>query len=160
MRQADPSQKNIAQVFWITQGSVSKILKRHRETGLTTPRPRSGRPKKTTARHDRYLLRLCCNNQTKLSSQLCADWIRFTNVPVTTRLVNYRHLNAGYLARRPVRKPLLQRRHLQERFVWGRGHLNWIDCHWPHVVFCDECRFLLFRQDGRVRVCRRGSLFD
>ena len=156
MRQAGSSQKDIAQVFRITQGSVSKILKRHRETGLTTPRPRSGRPKKTTARHDRYLLRLCRNSRTKPSSQLRADWIRFTNVPVTTRLVNYRLLNAGYLARRPVRKPLLQRRHRQARFVWARGHLNWRDGHWQHVVFSDESRFLLYRQDGRVRVRRQA----
>ena len=134
-------------------------MKRDRETGLTgqtTPRPISGCPKNTTARPDRYLLRLCRNSRTKPSSQLRADWILFTNVPLATRLVNYRLLNAGYLARRPVRKPLLQRRHRQARFVWARGHLNWCDGHRQQVAFSDESRFLLYRQDGRVRVLRQA----
>ena len=129
MRQAGYSQKDIAHVLRITQWSISKILKRHRETGLTTPRPRSGRPKKTTARHDRYLLRLCRNSRTKPSSPLHADRIRFTNVPMTTRLVKYPLLNGGYLASRHVRKPLLQRRPRQARFVWAHGHLNLCDGH-------------------------------
>ena len=38
-------------------------LKRHRETILTTPTPRSGCSKKTTARHDRYM---CRNSRTNL----------------------------------------------------------------------------------------------
>jgi transposase len=101
LRQAGSSHKDIAPVFRITHGSVSNILKRHLETCLTTPRPRSDRPQKTTARHDRYLLRMCRNSRIKPSSQLRADWIRFIKVPVTTRLVNYRLLNDGYLARRP-----------------------------------------------------------
>jgi len=77
MRQAGSSQKDIVQVFLITQGPISKILKRHRLTGLTAPRPIYCRAKKPKARHDRYLLRLGCNRQTKLSSRLHADWIRF-----------------------------------------------------------------------------------
>ena len=127
---------------------------RHRETGLTIPRPRSGRFKKTTARHDRYLIRLYRNSRTKPSSQLRADWILFTNVPVATRLVNYRVLNTVYLARRPVGKPLLQKRHRQARFVWARGQLNWCDGHWKYVVFSNESRLLLYRNDGRVLVLR------
>jgi len=92
---------------------------------------------------------------------------------VATRL-----LNAGYLARRPVRKPLFvwTRGHLnwcdgdwqhvvfsdesrpvrKPLFVWTRGHLNWCDGDWQHVVFSDESRFLLYRQDGRVRVLRQA----
>jgi len=63
MRQNGSSQKDIAQVFRITQASIFKILKHHRETGLMIPRPRYGCPKKITARHDRYLLRLWRNSR-------------------------------------------------------------------------------------------------
>jgi len=68
---------------------------------------------------------------------------------MTTRLVNYRLLDPGYL-----RKALLQRRHRQARFVWARWHLNLYDGYWQHVVF--ESIFLLYRQDGRVRVHRQA----
>ena len=39
--------------------------------------------------------------------------------------------------------------------MWARGDLNWCDGHWQHVVFSDESRFLLYRQDDRVRVIRQ-----
>ena len=129
MRQNGSSQKGIAQAFRITQGYISKILKRHWNNGLTNKRSSSGRTKNTTPRHDRYQLRLCRNSRTKPSSPLHADRIRFTNVPMTTRLVKYPLLNGGYLASRHVRKPLLQRRPRQARFVWAHGHLNWCDGH-------------------------------
>ena len=61
-------------------------------------------------------------------------------------------LNAGYLAIPPVRKKTPQ-----ELFVWVRGHLNSGDGHWQHLVFSDESRFLLYRQDGLVRVHRQAD---
>jgi len=69
---------------------------------------------------------------------------------VTTRLVN-----AGCLARRPVRKPLLENIHRQARFVWVRGHLNWCDGHWQHVVFSDESISLLYRQSHEALLDER-----
>ena len=51
--------KDFALHHHITQGEVSKIFERKAETGLPTPRPRSGRPLKTTERQDRLLVRLC-----------------------------------------------------------------------------------------------------
>lgn len=104
MRQAGSSHVDIARAFRITQGAICKILKRHRETGVAKPRPTSGRPKKTTVREDRYLVRLVHDGRTKPSSQTWMEWMRFTNVLVATCLVNHRLLNAGYLAKRPVRK--------------------------------------------------------
>ena len=58
MRNGGYKQNDISNALGITQGAVSKILKRRRETGTPTPRPRSGRPRRTTAREDRSLQRL------------------------------------------------------------------------------------------------------
>jgi len=102
------------------------------------------------------MLWLCRNSLTKPASQVCADWILFTNDSVATRLVDYWLLNAGYLARRPLRKPLLQKRRRQARFVWARGHWNWCDGDWQRVLFSDEFIFLLYRQDSSVRVLRQA----
>ena len=144
MWQAGATQSK-AITFGISQGAVSKILKRHRERSVSTPKLRSDGPCKT--RENRYLLRLCRDNHLKTASQLRTMWIRFTNTPVTTRFVNYRLLSAGYFARRPLRKPLFQQRHRQ-----AEQHLNWRVGHWQHAVFGDKSRFLLYREDGRIRV--------
>ena len=42
--------KVIAQALGIVQGTVSKVLKINRETGVPTPRDRPGRPRKTAER--------------------------------------------------------------------------------------------------------------
>ena len=42
----------------ITQGAISKILKRNLQMGTPTPRRRSGRPRETSQRIDRQLLRM------------------------------------------------------------------------------------------------------
>ena len=40
---------------------------------------------------------------------------------------------------------------------WVRGRLNWCDGHWQHVVFSNESRLLLYRNDGRVLVLRQAD---
>jgi hypothetical protein len=157
MSQAGARQMTItATTFVISQGAVSKILKRHRERGVPTPKPRSGRPRKTTAREDRYLLRLCHNNRLKTVSQLPTMWIRFTNTHSQQDLWTTDFLVlAGYFARRPLRKPLLRQRHRLATFAWAEQCLNWSVGHWQHVIFSDESPFLLYRNDGRIRVRRQ-----
>jgi len=148
-------QKVIAQALGIAQGTVSKVLKRNRETGVPTPRARPGRPRKTTEREDRSLSATCRNGRTKSANTLRAEWLRFTNTPVSRMLVNLRLIRAGYFARRPLKKPLLLQRHRQARMDWARNHLRWRPGHWKHVIFSDESRFLLYRIDGRIRVRRQ-----
>ena len=109
-------QKVIAQALGIAQGTVSKVLKRTRDTGVPTPRARTGRPRKTTEREDRYLLHLCQNGYTKSANTLRAEWLRFTNTGVSRMLLNLRLIHAGYFARRPMKKLLLLQR--QRQAVW------------------------------------------
>ena len=49
LRDLGHRQNTIAYMLRMTQGAVSRILRRHRETGTMTPRPRSGRPRVTTS---------------------------------------------------------------------------------------------------------------
>lgn len=154
LRNSGLKQVAIARQLGITQGEVSKILKRNAQRGTPTPIPRPGRPRKTTRRDDRQLMRLVRNGRTKSANVLRAEWQQLTNVPVSRRLVNQRLVRAGYRARRPVRKPMLTRHHRQRRLQWARDHQRLYPQHWNHVIFSDESRFLLYRTDGRVRVRR------
>ena len=66
-------QKVIDQALGIAQVTVSNVLKRNRETGLPTPIARPGRPRKTTEREDRCLIRLCRNGRIKSANTLRAE---------------------------------------------------------------------------------------
>jgi len=113
-------QKVIAQALGIAQGTVSKMLKRICETGVPTLRARPGRPRTTTEREDRYLLRLCRNGRTKSANSLRAEWLWFINIPISRMLVNLRLIRAGYFARRPLKRLLL----LQKTYTGAYG-LGW-----------------------------------
>ena len=70
MKQAD-----IARVLNVSQSVVSRLLKKHRETGSVKDRKRSGRPKATTPRQDRLLFRMSRQNrfiQVKPCGPICA----------------------------------------------------------------------------------------
>ena len=82
-----------------------------------------------------------------------------TNLRVSRRLVNGRLIRAGYRARRPVRKPLLQQSHRQRHLQWARQHARLTPQHWTHVVFSDDARFEVYRHDGRIRVRRRVEVY-
>ena len=150
-------QCEIAQILGMSQGAVSKVLKRNRVLGTPVPRPRPGRYRKTTRRDDRLLLRLCRRNRWNNSTQLRQEWVRATGRPVTTSPVRKRLVRAGYRARRPARCPALTERHRLHRRQWAQRHRNWALGHWRHVVFADESRFTLHGNDGRLSVRRMAG---
>ena len=59
------STRAIASIIAANQSTVSRILKRHRETGSVEKKPRSGRPRKSTPRDDRHLKALSLANRFK-----------------------------------------------------------------------------------------------
>ena len=137
---------------WVpNRRSMSKLLGWQREQSqslieivrrdVPTPRARPGRPRKTTEREDRYLLRLCRNDRIKSAKTLGS---RFTNTPVSGMLMNLRLICADYFARRPLKKLLFLQRHQQAGMDWARNDLCWRPGHWQHVIFSDEFRFLFY----------------
>ena len=157
LRDSGLQQSAIARQLRITQGTVSKVLKRNAETGVPTARPRPGRPFKTTRCQDRLLTRMCTGGRSRTASSLRREWQKAINVRVSVSLVNKRLVKAGLRARRPLRMPLLTPVRRQNRLQWAQNHRHLQAGHWSHVVFSDEARFEVYRHDGRMRVRRRDG---
>ena len=81
LRQAGWKQRVIAGQYGITQGEVSKILKRNAQKGVPTPVPRLGRPRCTTRRDDRQLRRLVLNGRTKSANVLSGRSLQMSLYP-------------------------------------------------------------------------------
>ena len=64
-------------------------------------------------------------------------------------------MDAGLNARVARKKPKLTRRHKQLRMELAREHQDWTWVDWSVVIFTDESKFTLFRNDGRTYVRRR-----
>ena len=143
---------HVAQTLGCHRVTVSRLVQRYRQTGQTTDRPRTGRPRVTTPREDRYLRTLHLRNRflTVTSSAALALGRRVSRHTVTRRLRAF-----GIRAYRPFRGQRLTQAHRQRRLEWVRRVRRWQRRQWQRVLFSDESRFLLYRNDGRARVYRR-----
>ena len=61
----------------------------------------------------------------------------------------------GLRARRPLQVTPLTDRHRRLRLQWARDHVTWNIQQWSSVLFTDESRITLHRNDGRQRRWRR-----
>ena len=112
-----------------------------------------------SARQDRLLFGMVRRGWGR-SASLRDEWRNDLERTVCRLTVNWRLLERGYQARRPIKKPKLTASHKGLCPHFARQHRNLTIHHWPHVVFGDESRFLLHRVDGwdRVRRLREEAL--
>ena len=141
----------VAAHFNTTRRTIQLLQARMNQTGTVTDRPRTGRPKITTAADDRGIRTLHLRDRFRTASHTARTFHgQISQYTVRRRLRAY-----GIFCRRPVRRLNLGPHHFQARLNWARLHRRWTVRQWENVIFSDESRFLLQRHDGRRRVYRR-----
>ena len=70
---------------------------------------------------------------------------------VTDRTICNRLLEAGYPARAPLKKPLLNNDQSRKRLQWAKAHKDWDVERWRKVLWSDETSFSLFPLPGNVK---------
>ena len=125
MRDGGMKQADIARVLNVSQSVVSRLLKKHRETGSVKERKRSGRPRATTPRQDRLLFRMSRQNRFYSSETLRTHLRDSHRIRVSRQLVHSRLLQARLRSRRPTKRPRLTQRHKRERLDWARQRQAW-----------------------------------
>ena len=63
----------------------------------------------------------------------------------------------GLIGRKPRKEPRLTSRHKKARLEFAQTHKDWTAEKRSQVIFSDESRFLLHRNDGRVYVRRMAG---
>ncbi|GFV13608.1 transposable element Tcb2 transposase [Trichonephila clavipes] len=123
-----------------------------------TRRPGSGRPRQTSCRKDRHIVRNVRVQPTASSTAIQAQIAPSLGVSVSSRTIR-RRLAEGHLgSRRPLRELPLTPTYRRLRLERCRARGNWTAAEWKQVVFSDECRFNLSSDDNHVRVLRpRGE---
>ena len=130
-------------------------MAKYRATRYVKNRPRSGRPKKTTPREDRFLVSNALRNR-RLSATILQDRfrVRFRRDFSVQTIRNRLHA-VNLQARMAARKPTMTALHQVHLLCWCRQHRPWNLRSWRNVVFSDESRFCLLDLDVRVKVWRR-----
>ena len=135
------SAKDVARHFQCHESTISRLLNRFQQTGNVADRPRSGRPRKTTPREDRFLTTSGRRNRLLSSSKLGRLLRNATGTRVCDRTVRNRLLAARLKACRPYFGIPLTLRHRETRRQWARVHQGWTRRQWRNVLFSDESRF-------------------
>lgn len=155
MVQAGRSSRAVARVFGVHCCTITRLVERYNTTGLSNDRPRTGRPRVTTAAQDRYNRLAHLRDRFRPATRTAAETIGTHHRPVSARTIRNRLRADNIRPRRPYVGSVLTPRHRRARVEWCNAHHRWTLQRWSQVVFSDEKKFQCFRADGRDRVYRR-----
>ena len=100
MLQAGQVQRAVAGQFNVSQSVISRLWNGFQHTGNVAERPRSGRPRKTTMRQDRYLSNMAKQQRFQSAVRLNSDFRTATGVCVSSQTVRNRLHTANMRAYR------------------------------------------------------------
>jgi len=161
MLRAGMPQTDVANQFNVSRMTIYRLLVRLRDTGTTSDRRRSGRPRATTLRQDRQIRLIHLRNRFVTAVNTARRMPRRFNNRISDQTVRNRLRQCGLRARRPLKGAILKRRHRIARLQWCRTRVTWNRLTWQNILFSDESRFCLKFSDGRARVYRRrGERFS
>lgn len=124
MRRNGHTYKFIASAISCSTSMVINALK-------WTEKPENrGRPRKTSKRADQLMIRYAKQNQFVSSSEIKKHFA----LSVDSSTVRRRFLDNQLYCRAPRKKPLLQKRHLENRLKFAKNHLNWAPEKWRNIL--------------------------
>lgn len=149
LHDAGHSNHQISEMLDIPRSSVVRIVHRYQELGTVERRSRSGRPRVSDERQDRYLVQYARRHRNASVPALRAHFQGTFRLVISTSTVRRRLHRANLRARRPLRVPTLLPRHRATRFQWARERSDWLLQQWRWVLFTDETRIGLASDDNR-----------
>ena len=142
---AGQSARVIANDFNRSNRTIERLRQRYNVTKSTNDRPRSGRPKVTTPRQNRYMyiLRQPLNDRFASASETARHTVGTHQRPVSDDTVRRRLRSNKLRCRCPYRGPVLTQRHCQTHLQWTIHRQNWRNRQWRNVIFSDESRYCI-----------------
>uniref|UniRef100_A0A914EA58 Transposase n=1 Tax=Acrobeloides nanus TaxID=290746 RepID=A0A914EA58_9BILA len=134
--------------------SVSNIYRRWQRTREVERRPKSGRPRITTERDERNVVRLVKEDPTRTSTDVM-DKVRGILGRRVSRSTAQRVLRRAKLfGRRPSKKPLISKKNQKARRAYAKKYKDQDPAIWNDVIWSDWTKINLVGSDG-IRYVRR-----
>lgn len=134
----------------VSVGVVHKWYAAFSELGTVRRRRASGRPRVSSDRDDCLLVRLA-----RLDRFASVRKLRqLSGLGFSQSTIRRRVVASGLRRRRCAIKPFLSPESKAARYAWCQNRALWSQNRFNFIVWSDESRFRLFRNDGRLRVRR------
>ena len=147
--------RQVARAFGVHVSTIYRLTDRFLQNNNVVDRPRSGRPRVTSQRQDRNIVRTRMRDRFLPATTTARKTVGTHNRPVSDTTVRRRLIAVHLDCRRPYIGQRLTQRHRIARHNWAVLHRQWRNRQWQNIVFSDESRYCVDRADGRMRVWRR-----
>ena len=135
--------------------TIYRLTDRFLQKNNIVDRPRSGRPRVTSQRQDRNIVRTHMRDRFLPATTTARQTVGTHNRPVSHTTVRRRLIAIHLNCRRPYIGQRFTQRHRIVRHNWAVLHRQWRNRQWQNIVFSDESRYCVDVADGRMRVWRR-----
>ncbi|XP_055922793.1 uncharacterized protein LOC129953576 [Eupeodes corollae] len=116
--------QDIALEFCVATSTISRIISRYREQGDINRKVGSGRPRKTTSRLDREIIRQVKVNPFKTAVEVTQDINEHFDVNVGVHTVRRRLVESKLYARRPAKIPYISSINRKKRLDFAKRHMH------------------------------------
>ena len=132
--------------------SKSVVLKVYNDYSSSEARKSTGKPRITTRREDRTMVKLVKKDRFKTAVVVSQDLSIQLGKPLSKKTVSRRLVEQQLLACAPVVKPRISSKNKKCRLAFANEHVLWSQEKWQMVHFSDESKFLLIGSDGKTYV--------
>ncbi|KAK2943605.1 putative Transposable element Tc1 transposase [Blattamonas nauphoetae] len=153
------SEREIGRRLEVPHSTIQKFFSVHRHSPLSNAalkdRPRSGRPRCTTARQDRFIVRSIVIDPNTDASSVAADLPTHDGRSVSERTIRRRAAEAGLYHRVKRSAPHLTAAHRHARLQFAEAHADRTVDDWRKVMFYDESSVECGQNHGQQWVWRK-----
>lgn len=153
-KESGKTDRDVAKQFHVEHTTVSKIYRRWKTEKTVKRRPKSGRPRKLTARDERALVNYVKADpkRTSVDVKKAAQTDLGKEISETTakRLLR----DKGLWGRRPAKKPLISEKNRKARLAYAKKYRDIDPNLWNEVLWSDWTKINLVGSDG-IKYVRR-----
>ena len=136
LRQEGQSSRKISRTLNVSS-AVAKTIKRYDETGSHEDRPRTGRPRVTSAAEDKFIRVTSLRNRQLTAPQIRAHINALQSSSsrhISTSTVQRRLRESGLHDGIAANKPLLRKNNKKKRLAWAKKHKEWTLNQWKSTL--------------------------
>ncbi|KAI4888479.1 hypothetical protein NFI96_001823 [Prochilodus magdalenae] len=154
LHQAGKTESAIGKQLDVKKSTVGAIIRKWKTYKTTTNLPRSGAPRKISARGVKMITRTVRKNPRTTRGDLVND-LQEAGTNVTKATISNTLRRQGLRSCSARRVPLLKPVHIQARLKFAREHLDVPEEYWENVIWSDETKVELFGKNTTRRVWRK-----
>jgi len=147
--------RQIEQDLGTNYSTVSRIIKRYKETSSIQNKNGRGRKPILSPREKRIVLREVQSNRRVSALELKSNVKEYFGKDCSSQTIRNAVHEQGFKGRVARPKPFLSRRNKVKRLKFAKQHVNEPESFWNSILWSDESKFKVFASDGRQMVWRK-----